>query len=215
MFFKSKKRIIEELLSVYGEQVGLCVHAFEESFKSFCITGDRVQLMEDAARVHQAESKADDIRCEIEVMMYSRALFPESRGDVLILLETADRVPDKAQRAIRAILNQVITIPESLHPKLFELADVCTRCVDAMLDAMSDIFTNLLGATTHLGIIDELESHADRIEAHLIQDIFRDSAIPEFDRLLLRDLVLTISGISDRAENVANRIRIIAAKRSF
>jgi predicted phosphate transport protein (TIGR00153 family) len=215
MFFKSKKRIIEELLEAYGEQVRLCVHAFEESLKAFCVTGDRVKLMDDAARVHKAESKADDIRYEIEVMLYARALFPESRGDVLILLETADQVPDKAQRAIRAILNQSIAIPETLHPKMLELASVCTRCVDAMLEAMSDIFTNLIGATTHLGIIDELESQADRIEAHLIQDIFRDNAIPEFDRILLRDLVFIIAGISDRAESVADRIRIIVAKRAF
>ena len=34
-----------------------------------------------------------------------------------------------------------------------------------------------------------------------------------FDKILLRDTVKSIAQISDRAENVGDRIRIIAAKR--
>ena len=58
------------------------------------------------------------MRREIEVMMYSKALFPESRGDILTLLETIDRVPNQAEAVVRMLLNQM-----SLKMTIW----VCTR----------------------------------------------------------------------------------------
>ena len=62
--------------------------------------------------------------------------------------------------------------------------------------------------------VDELESEADRMEADIIGRLFC-SEMDGMDKLLLRDLVQHISGISDRAENVGDRLRIIVAKRSL
>lgn len=212
MLFSNKQKQLESLLATYREKAALCVDLFQRSFKQYCNSSDLQQLQQDIRQVHKAESEADDIRREIEVMMYSRALFPESRGDVLGLLEAMDRIPNQAEGTVRMIVNQFVSIPETLHPGLFELLDVCCRCADAMFEAAAKVFSDFAGATAIVGKIDELESQADGIEAALTQRIF-SSDMKDLDKILLHGLVGKIANISDRAENVGDRIRIMVVKR--
>lgn len=88
--------------------------------------------------------------------MYSKALFPESRGDILGLLESMDRVPNQAESSLRSIFTQHLTIPENFTPKLLQIAELCRQCVTAMLDSSEKLFTNLTNATVMVGKIDEL-----------------------------------------------------------
>ena len=44
--------------------------------------------------------------------MYSKALFPESRGDILGLLEAMDKVPNQAEKALLVMLTQYIVLEE-------------------------------------------------------------------------------------------------------
>lgn len=212
MFFVSKQRKIESQLGQYRQAISHCLSVFNETLIQYCQTGDRVDLKNAFTKVHLAESKADDIRREIEVLMYSKSLFPESRGDILRLLETMDRVPNQAESAVRAILTQRITIPESCTAKILQIAKLSGQCVDAMLDSVEKLFTNLTNATVMVGKIDELESQIDHIEAELIEQFF-GSQMLDFDKILLRDVVKSIAQISDHVENVGDHIRIIAAKR--
>ena len=212
MLFKNKQRELEAELAAYREEAARCVDEFQRSFRQYCQSSDLDELNKNVVRIHRAESRADDIRREIEVAMYSKALFPESRGDVLGLLETMDRVPNQAESVVRLIVNQFITIPAWLHGDLFRLVDVSVRCVEAMLAAAAKVFTDFADATAMLGNIDELESQADGIEANLTRQVFA-SDIRDLDKMLLRDLIRAIADISDRAENVGDRIRIIVVKR--
>jgi predicted phosphate transport protein (TIGR00153 family) len=144
--------------------------------------------------------------------MYSRALFPESRGDILGLLEAMDRIPNSAESVTRMLVDQHISIPREFSGELWELADLCGRLVEVVLDATRRLMGRFLHATQLLGKIDELESEADRIESRLIERIFagkRDG----YEKLLLRDLIQHIASISDRAQHVGDRINIIVAKR--
>lgn len=214
MFFVNRQKKIESQLAQYNDQVANCMNAFRSAIQQYCNDPDRDAIKEGFDKVHRAESIADDIRREIEVLMYTKALFPESRGDILRLLETMDRVPNHAESTIRMIWNQHLSIPKQIHPEILNLVDVCCRCVDVMLDAAAKLFTDYTNATVAVGKIDEIESEADRIEATLIETIFVSQMDP-MDKILLRDLVKHISEISDRAENVGDHIRISIAKRSI
>lgn len=44
-------------------------------------------------QTHKFESKADDIREEIEALMLGKALIPESRRDIIGLLESINDIP--------------------------------------------------------------------------------------------------------------------------
>ena len=212
MFFMSKQKKIESQLAQYRRAVMRCLVVFNSGIKQYCQTSDRASLQKVFNEVHYAESQADDIRREIEVMMYSKALFPESRGDILGLLEAMDRVPNQAESAVRAILIQHVIIPKSFASKLLQIVQLCDQCVSEMLDSTEKLFTDITNATVMVGKIDEIESQVDHIEADLIEEVFA-SQMDSFDKILLRDIIKHVAQISDRAENVGDRIRIIAAKR--
>ena len=213
MLFVNKQKKIESQITQYNQQVAACMDVFKKALQQYCENPDRGVIKSKFDEVHKAESLADDIRQDIGVMMYSKSLFPESRGEVLGLLETMDKVPNQAEAVVHMIWNQHISIPEVLHSEILGLVDVCCRCVDAMLEAAGKLFTNFTNATVAVGKIDELESEADRIEARIIERIFT-SEIDTLDKILIRDLVKSISSISDKAENTGDRIRITVAKRS-
>jgi len=212
MIFENKQKKIESQLGQYNQKIILCLELFTHAVKQYCQDKDRGKLYSNFLKVHSAESMADDIRREIEVMMYTKALFPESRGDILGLLETMDKVPNQAESAVRMLLNQHVIVPDEMNEQVIQLADVCRRCVEAMVDSADKVFTDFTNATVAIGKVDELESIADGVEENLIEQIFT-SEIDGADKLLLRDLVKHIAEISDRAENVGDRIRIIVAKR--
>ena len=212
MLFASKQKKIESLLADYRQKVSLCLEILDASFAHYLNDPDREQLGVNFAKIHKTESAADDIRREIEVLMYTRALFPESRGDIMGLLEAMDRVPNQAEASVRMLLNQRITIPPSYRAQMTELINICRRCVETMLEGAEKLFSDFTTATVTVGKVDELESQADHIEEAIVNQVF-SSDMNGFDKILLRDLVKHIAGVSDRAENVADRIRIIVAKR--
>ena len=212
MLFISKQRKIESSLNEYRQKISTCLEIFERSILQYIETSDRALLEKSCVDIHKAESLADDIRREIEVMMYSKALFPESRGDILALLETMDRVPNQAETTINMISNQQIHIPSQLHPQIVDLINICIRCSHAMLEASAKLFTDFTTATITIGKIDELESEADHLEEAIIKQIF-SSNMDGFEKIMLRDTVKQIAAVSDRSENVGDRIRIIVAKR--
>lgn len=213
MLFVNKQKKVETQITQYNQQVAACMDVFKQALQQYCENPDRGSIKSKFDEVHKAESLADDIRQDIGVMMYSKSMFPESRGEVLGLLESMDRVPNQAEAVVHMIWNQRISIPKELHPEILALVDVCCRCIDALLEAADKLFTNYTNATVAIGRVDELESEADRIEALIIGRIFT-SEMESLDKILVRDLVKSIASISDKAENTGDRIRITIAKRS-
>lgn len=214
MIFASKQKKVQAQIALYCKTVLDCLSAFKVAMVHYCNDPDREAIRRSFDEVHKAESLADDIRREIEVTMYSKALFPESRGDILGLLEAMDKVPNQAEAAVQMIYEQRIPIPEAFDSQIEQLIEVCFRCVQAMLDSVQKLFTDYTSAAVAVGKIDELETEADHIESRLKEQLF-SSQVDGIDKILLRDLVKHIAGICDRAENVGDRIRIIVAKRGI
>jgi len=212
MLFVNKQKQIQEKIASYNQQVLICMDEFQEAVKGYCKSPDREALREGEKRVHKAEGLADDIRRDVEVLMYTKALFPESRGDILGLIETMDKVPNHTESSIRMILHQHILISDEFSSQFLELVDITCSCVKEMIHGVNCLFENFFTATIYVGKVDELESQADRAEANLIDRIF-SSSLEGIHKILLRDLARHIAGITDRAENVGDRIRIIVAKR--
>ena len=214
MLFVNKQKEIQSQISEYCASVLECMDFFQEAVKEYCDNNDRKAVKTSFAQVHKAESRADDLRREIEVLMYSKSLFPESRGDIMGLLETMDRVPNQAESSIRMIWNQYVTIPEQHNAELLNLVDVCCRAAYAMVEAAEKLFYDFTNAAVAVGKIDELESEGDRIEASLIEKVFSEK-VDSISTIVFRDFIKCVVQISDRAENVGDRIRIIVAKRTI
>jgi predicted phosphate transport protein (TIGR00153 family) len=154
------------------------------------------------------------LRREIELTLYGKALLPESRGDLLGLLETYDQMPNMAQTVLFALRCQRVVMPANLMPSFESLVELNLKAYYAARKTVDELFHNpkvILHTTKE---VDLRESESDRAERQLIGQIF-DTDMDTGYKLLYKELVLLIGHISDRAELTADRVAIVAIKRQI
>lgn len=213
MFF-NKQKSVEQMIGRYLEEVNACLDYLVDFIRHSVGDVDHQALGKIAAKVHQSESKADDIRREIELLLYGKALFPESRGDILGLLETVDKIPNCCESLAKNIYCQRNYIPAEFGDDVCDLADHSTNCARHLLRAVATLFDDYNTAMHLAEQVDQLESRGDDVERALIERLFatdRDTA----QKILLRDIIQKLGDLADLAENVGDRIRIIAVKRKI
>lgn len=212
MIFGGKQRAVESMIDRYLEQVTQCLEAFSDCIQASLDSQAFDDLVLKVERTHQAESQADDLRREITMMLYGKALFPESRGDILGLLEAVDRIPNKAESVVRQMQHQRFALPADLADDFRRLADCVRSCANELVRAVAELFDNYANAMFLADRVNDLESQADDAELILMEKIFASSR-ETADKILLRDMARDIGSIADRAEDASDRIRIIAVKR--
>lgn len=212
MFFWKKEKQIEQAVEDYLRETEQCVASFAEAMEIFfreALSSDFEALVE---KTHVHEHASDERRREIEASMYDKALIPESRGDILLMLEALDLVPNKCESVLYQIWTQNMAIPEAYMDAFKQLVQVNVESHALLCRSMRNLFLQASAVRKDAVDITTKESYSDRIERRLIKDIF-NSDMEKADKILLKELVLEMGAISDRAENAADSLRIVAVKR--
>jgi predicted phosphate transport protein (TIGR00153 family) len=163
-------------------------------------------------RTHKAESKADDIREEINLLMYSKALIPESREDIMRLLETIDEIPRYLELVLYMIQTERLNVPEFIALDVKELIRMSLESCELMVKQVDLMLKKKEGIRAILSTIDQNESHCDHIERRIISRIF-DSDLEPFQKLQLKEMIVYLGEISDQADRVSKRVNIMTMKR--
>lgn len=211
MFFKAQQIIVEKI-NAYCESAMKCVKEGIGVLIDCMESNDCEKWKKKVYEVHRAESFADDIRREIEYLLYSRSLFPESRGDILGLLEKLDRIPNQIQSAVKMIFEQQIHIPEIIKEELGQIAIVTQKCTEITFNSVNLLFSNFKEPLEFLGEIDAYESEVDKFQSKAIEKIF-NSQLDTLQKILLRDLINEVSMVTNYAEESGDYMRIIIVKR--
>jgi predicted phosphate transport protein (TIGR00153 family) len=211
MFFK-KEQQVQEALDEYLEVLRSAQDNFEKAMQVYFDRG----LCEDfnfaIEQTHKWESKADDIRYAVESLMYEKALIPESRGDMLGLLEAIDDLPGLFDRCLYMLETQRIALPASLQSDFQEMISRSTSAGLALLDQVKSLLAGSNDVRDKIKLIDENESHVDHIERRILRAIF-DSDMEPFNKLLVKEYVIQLGEISDLVEKVSRRVYILSVKR--
>jgi len=212
MLWKKEKSIIDKI-EAYLDQVDRCRNRFRFCIEKLVLEPENGENQAILEEVHRSESKADDLRRHIELQLYERALIPESRGDVLGLIETLDFIPGMFQSLCYQFLLEKITLPEQFRERYLHLVDVNIKAYDLVREAVLGLFYNKdMKAQTDL--VDAVESDSDHIERNLIRDIF-SSSLDKADKILLKEIVINTGDISDQAETVKDRLILAIVKRKI
>lgn len=211
-FLFRKQRQVQVLVERYLDHLRHVQQTFFQAINS-CLDGDaRDEFQILADETHRFESKADDVREEIKTLMYSKALLPESRGDIMGLLESIDHIPRFFEIILNVIRTQKLTIPDLIVSDVRELVRVSMEACDLMIKQVEDLLQRGRRIPELLGVIDEKESQCDTIERQIIITLF-ESDIDPFLKIQLKELVVFLGEISDQADRVSKRINIISLKR--
>jgi len=211
-FLFQKEQQIQSLIHDYLDSLRMAQENFLKAMNTYFEKGLCEDFDFQIARTHKVESRADDIRNEIEALMYAKALIPESRGDILGLLEVIDKIPTIFELVLYMIQTQRLVTPEFLVLDVRELVRVSLECCDLLIKQVEGLFGKSEDMRALVFAIDNNESHCDHIERRIITRAF-DSDLDGFQKLQLKEMIIQMGEISDEAERVSRRVYIISVKR--
>lgn len=211
-FFLRKQRLIENHVFDYLEQWGKCLEDFKSAMDAYLTEGLGEKFDYYVEHTHKMESRADDLRKKIEWEMYSKALLPESRGDILGLLETMDKIPNKAESILYQIQLQRLRWPEELTPSLRRIVDLTCEAIQLVYEAAKALISQEGDIHQLADGIDDKESECDHAERDIIARIFAMD-IDTAEKALLKELIIELGTLTDRAENVSDRLTLLSVKR--
>lgn len=164
-------------------------------------------------RVNRLESEADLLRRDIETQLYTNTLIPDSRGDVLGLIETVDQLLTQFEGSIWAFSIEKPEIPETARPGFKKLTNMVVKSVDELGLGCRAFFRSPYDVPAYNHKVQLYEKEADILSTTLKREIF-DSDLDLSRKLHLREFVESIDSIADMAEDVADRLSIYSIKRT-
>jgi predicted phosphate transport protein (TIGR00153 family) len=162
--------------------------------------------------IDTTESDADNLRRKIEKRLYTETLIPESRGDVLGLLEACDKVLNKTAETLHQFSVEIPFILPEVKNYYIELTDISVSALEEMVAAVRSYFTDINHVRDHINKVQLYESESDKIAEKIKRIVFR-SDIRLSQKMHMRYFALHIESIADEAEDVCDRLSIAAVKR--
>ena len=161
------------------------------------------------------ESKADALRREIETRLYRESLIPDHRGDVLGLLENIDNVIDEAKKTLHQFAVERPDVPADLTADFLDLAKAGVDAAQHLVSAVRAFFRDITAVPDHIHKVYFYEKEADRLADRLKRKIFTRDDLDLAHKIHLRYFCLHVETLSDRAEEVADRLAIYTIKRTL
>ncbi len=173
------------------------------------------QFEADFEQISTLENRGDDLRREIENQLYMETLIPESRGDVLALLENIDNITNQSKQILMELSVEIPEIPAEFHADFLQLAEKSVKAVEEVVNSTRTFLNYPLMIEHSLNKVYFWESEADRQSEALKRKVFRTAELELSRKFHLRYFALHIELLADKAEDVADRLAIYSIKRSL
>ncbi len=210
-----KKRIgVEDQIDSFFNQVTRSGIIFKQGAEAY-LEGNKEDFSRKLEEIVTVEHRGDDLRRSIQHYLYTKTLIPESREDVLQLLEDMDALLDRFKGALWVMEIENLDVDKNFHPDFLRLIQCACDTVDAIVLAARAFFQNHIGISDYLDKVYYWESESDKISTRLQRTIFRREDMRLSHRMLLREFARHLDKIADRAEDVADRLNIYVIKRSL
>jgi predicted phosphate transport protein (TIGR00153 family) len=170
---------------------------------------------EHLTHIVETEKAADTLRHSIEDLLYRKTLIPESRGDVLELIERMDALLGRFKGVMFRVEIERPEIAPKFHDDLKTLITCVIQAVEAATLSLRAYFKDISQATDHIHKVSFWETEADKATTHLQKAIFGDDTLGLDLKMQLRDLSKSIDKIADQAEDLGDSLAIYVIKRSL
>ena len=213
MFFLNKNKELQKMLEEYLGLVRETLDKFSESMTHVLKNGIDEHFHVLGTETHQKESNADDLRRDIEIQMYKKSLLPESRGDLLEVIEMIDRIPSQAELLLTMFHTQKTLLIDEIKDDMDELLKLSIETVDYTIKATNSCFSPDGKLTELSRLIDNNESVGDHLERKMVSAIFAKD-MDSGEKLIQKDFVVQLGAICDICEKVKDKLTIVSIKRS-
>ncbi len=212
ILFKPTKQL-EMQIDEFLDAVSQGAIVFKQGIKNY-LEGDKEDFSEKLESIGKLESSADKLRRTIENRLYTQTLIPEHRGDVLGLLESTDNVIDTMKETLNQFDIECPFVPEELTKEYLELAEMSVLSTESLILAARAFFKDVKSVNDHLHKVYFYEKEADRLGNKIKRHAFQLD-IQLSMKFHLRYFALHIQEVSDKSEEVADRLAIYTIKRTI
>ena len=212
ILFKPTKQL-EMQIDEFLDAVSQGAIVFKQGIKNY-LEGDNKNFCERLEIIGKLESSADKLRRTIENRLYTHTLIPEHRGDVLGLLESTDNIIDTMKETLNQFDIESPYIPENLSSGFLELTEMSIQSSESLVSAARAFFKDVNSVKDHLHKVYFYEKEADRLGNKIKKEAFQLD-IELSLKFHLRNFALHIQEVSDKAEDVADRLAIYTIKRTL
>lgn len=210
-----KAKVLEKEIESYLLTIQKAGMIFREAMKEY-LNGELDLFSERITKIKELESGADKLRTNIEHKLYIHMLIPESRGDVLGLLETMDNVADEAQRLLLIIDIERPSIPDTMKSDFLKLVEYSENAISEQVKAVRSFFVDTKMTPNYTSRVYFFEHEVDTIAERLKRSIFASKDIGHLStKMHLRYFIDEMVKLSDAAEDVCERLSISVIKRSM
>jgi len=179
------------------------------------LNGQKNRFKKTIEEITEIEHKGDALRRSIEEKLYRKTLIPESRGDVLDLLESIDALLDRFKGALYRFDIECIEIDIKFHKDFKELVQNVVNASEALVQSTRCFFKDISSVANYMHKVSFWETEADKISTMLQKRIFKQDELCLARKMQLRDFVRHVDKIADRAEDVADELSIFVIKRAL
>jgi hypothetical protein len=177
---------------------------------------DRTDVFEHhLAYMVETEKEADTLRRAIEDLLYRKTLVPESRGDVLELIERMDALLGQFKGVMFRIEIERPQIPSAYRTKLKTLNNCAVQTVESMVLSLRAYFKDISQVAAHMHKVTFWETESDKEATRLQREIFRSDQHSLAEKMQLRGIIKHTDNIADQAEDLADKLAIFVLKRSL
>ncbi len=213
LFLFRRTRELERKIDRFYDNLSESAIVFRLAVRSYLKAGWTEEFQERLERVSQLESGNDNLRREIESELYEHTLIPDSRGDVLGLIENSDQVLSEFESTLWAFANERPEIPEAFRSGFRKLTGMVVKAADELGLGARAFFRSPQDVPAYNHKVMLYEKEADVISTTLKRAIFAEESLELCRKLHLKEFVEYIDSIADTAEDVADRLAIYAIKR--
>ena len=165
------------------------------------------------------EREADKLKHGLRTMLPKRLFMPISRGDVLQLVTTQDRIANLSKDIAGLMTGRKMTFPKKLYPLLTkyveEVLEVSRHALTA-ISQLDEVFEvgfsrrELKSIDEMIATINKLEKRTDKQQVKLRAALFKmEDKLPPVDVMFYYKIIELIGEIADYAERTGNRLQIL------
>ncbi|MFW2368891.1 MAG: DUF47 domain-containing protein [Desulforhopalus sp.] len=205
---------IEKQIEEFLNQVSRSGLIFRQGCEYY-FSGRREDFSRKMEEIAACEHTGDDLKRLINEHLYTKTLIPESRGDVMELLESLDSLLDRFKGALWRFEIEQPDLSEEYHDDFRQLVSSVIEANEAIVLSCRSFFTDISSVSSHLHKVSYWESECDKISSKLQTSIFRNKELRLSHQRQQQDFARHLDKIADRAEDIADKLNIYVIKRSL
>lgn len=210
--FKSTSEVInqiEEFLNLVDES-GL---VYKKGVRNY-LKAKQEDFLKSMEQADEIEGKADDLRRQVEDVLYRRSLLPELRGDVLQLLEKLDDLVDTIKENLIQFEVESPSIPAPIHDHFLDLTKASVKAIESVVLSSRTFFREPKSVKDLLHRVYFYEKEADELSNKLKKMVYKemhDLGLAQKNHI--RHFIDKTEYLSDVAEDIADLLAILSIRR--